>query len=122
MKQRAFSSTGRTQDQFRRLHDMEEYEAIQSGLQRYESKMRKATELRQKRMEDDKAQLHDKGLKVGEKLTFKSSAIENDYVEQFRKNVLKRQGMEDKKKKKAEEKQAVNDFEFEKKAEKLYAV
>lgn len=84
--------------------------------------MRKATELRQKKIEDDKAHLKDKSDKVGEKLTFKSTAIENDYVDQFRKNVLKRQGMEEKKKKKAEEKQAVNEFEFEKKAEKLYAV
>lgn len=32
MKQRAYSSTGRTQNHFSQLHEMEEIEAIQSGL------------------------------------------------------------------------------------------
>ncbi len=84
--------------------------------------MRKATEIRNRKLEDEKANMHSKTTKVGEKMNFKSTAIENDYVEQFRKNVLKRQGMEDKKKKRAEERQAVNEFEFEKRAEKLQAV
>ena len=48
MKQRAFSSTGRTQGQFNQLMEMEEVEAIQNGLQRYETRMRKASELRLK--------------------------------------------------------------------------
>ena len=103
MKQRAFSSTGRTQEQFRKLHEIEEFEAIQSGLQRYESKMRKATELRAKILADESSNMHNRVQKVGEKLTFKSLAAENEYQEQFRKNILKRDGMEQKKKKRAEE-------------------
>ena len=48
MKQRAFSSTGRTQAQFKQLHEIEEIEGIKVGLQRYEVRMQRAAELRQK--------------------------------------------------------------------------
>lgn len=48
MKQRAYSSTGRTQSHFYQMCEMEEVEKMQSGLQRYQEKMARATELRQK--------------------------------------------------------------------------
>jgi len=35
MKQRAYSSTGRTQGHFNQLHEMTEVEAIQEGLQSF---------------------------------------------------------------------------------------
>ena len=42
---------------FNELHEMEEVEAIQSGLQRYETRMRQATELRQKKQQDLKTNM-----------------------------------------------------------------
>ena len=103
MKQRAFSSTGRTQGQFNRLMEMEEVEAINNGLQRYEARMRKASELRTKQQYELSANMKDMTSKVDEKILKKGEEEEKYYVDMFERNVMKRKKMEEKKKKKAEE-------------------
>ena len=100
---------------FNELHEMEEVEAIQSGLQRYEQRMRQATELRQKKQQELKTNMQNLTSKVNEKLDFKVLKIENDYNSEFEKNVLKRQKIEEKKKKKAEENNANHEFDMERK-------
>ena len=122
MKQRAFSSTGRTQAQFKELHDIEEVEAIKIGLQRYEVRMQRAAELRAKNQEDMTCTMKGLTNKVEEKLVFKKEKTENDYKEIFEKNVLKRQKIEEKKKKKLEERNLDFDDMKEKKMEKLMGV
>ena len=75
---------------------------MQSGLQRYQEKMARATELRQKQTEGIKDQMKKFIENVAEKRELKHAMIENDYMAEFRKNVEKREKMEEKKKKAAE--------------------
>ena len=84
--------------------------------------MRKATENRHQEQQEIKQKMKDLTERVKEKMSFKAEKIENDFQDMFEKNVLKRQGMEEKKKKKAEEKGQYNDFMLEKKEEKLMGV
>ena len=77
--------------------------------------MRRATELRQKQTQDISANMQNLTNRVNEKLLFKSAKMENDFQSEFEKNVLKRQKIEEKKKKKAEEKNAWAEFKQEEK-------
>ena len=122
MKQRAYSSTGRTQNHFAKLHEMEEIEAIQNGLQRYQERMARATELRNKMTDKLKGKMIEITEKVEEKREFKHIQIENEYMAEFEKNVVKRQKMEEKKKKLAEAKNYDTEQDAEKKLEKLDGV
>ena len=119
MKQRAYSSTGRTQLHFSKLQEMEEVEAIQNGLQRFEIRMQKATERREQEILDLKTNMKNLTKTVNEKLEFKNAKIENDYQAEFEKNVLKRSKMEEKKKKQQENQYNLLEFDKEKKEEKL---
>lgn len=101
---------------------MEEVEAIQNGLQLYEIKMQRATELRTKKTEELTGKMEKLTNRVEEKRDFKSTKLENDYISEFAKNVTKREKMEDKKKKLAEAKNLDNEDFQEKKQEKLMGV
>lgn len=101
---------------------MEEIEAIQNGLQLYEIKMQRATELRSKKTEELTGRMEKLTNRVDEKRDFKSTKLENDYISEFAKNVTKREKMEDKKKKLAEAKNLDNEDFQEKKQEKLMGV
>ena len=88
---------------------------MQSGLQRYQEKMARATELRQKQTEGVKDRMDKLVGHVEEKREFKHVMVENDYMAEFRKNVEKREKMEEKKKKLAEAKNYDKDQDREKK-------
>ena len=122
MKQRAYSSTGRTQHHFQKLNEMEEVEAIQNGLQRYQERMARATELRNRETEKLKGKMKEITEQVEEKREFKHIQIENEFMSEFEKNVMKRGKMEEKKKKLAEAKNYDTEQDAEKKLEKLDGV
>jgi len=73
---------------------MEEFEAINHGLTRYEQKMRIATELRIKHTEELTGKMEKLTNRVDEKRDFKYTKIENDYMTAFESNVTKRAKME----------------------------
>jgi len=122
MKQRAFSSTGRTANAFNKLQEMQELEQIRSGLLRFEDRMKRASERREKAQNSVKQQMYNQTNRVNEKLLFKTQKQENDYHTRFEQNVLDRQKIEEKKKKRAEELVQLAEFDHEKKQEKIMGV
>jgi adenylyl- and sulfurtransferase ThiI len=74
---------------------MEEVEAIQNGLLRYQERMLRATELRSKMTSKLTGKIKELTGRVEEKRDFKSQKIENDYIAEFTKNVTKREKMEE---------------------------
>ena len=92
------------------------------GLQKYEQRMQRATELRRKKQSDLSQNMKNLTNRVNEKIVFVQQQQVQDFEHEFEKNVMKRKKMEEKKKKRHEE--LNQDFEFhqEKKMEKLMGV
>lgn len=84
--------------------------------------MKRATELRQKEQDKLKANMKNLTGRMKDILQYKSQQVEDDYFEEFKKNIQKREQMEIKKKKDQEAKNAQFEYDMEKKIEAQMAI
>lgn len=84
--------------------------------------MQRAEELRTKHTSDLQQNMRNLTNRVHAKLGMRSEQREADYMEIFKNNLEKRKKVEDKKKKRLEEQQAMAEFNMDRKQEKLQGI